>query len=263
MGILRARNLCFAYSAVPVLKNVSFRLEKGAFLAVTGPNGSGKSTLLKLLAGLLAPQSGEALLKGTPVAAYSPRARASIAALVPASMQMPFDFTVYETVFMGRAPKMGWWGGARESDSRAVESAILQLGLASLRNRAVNSLSSGEQQKVFIAQALAQEPEILFLDEPTSHLDITCQTGVFELLESLSESGVAIVAVTHDIALAARYCNEILLLKDGSVYAQGSPAAVITETALTDVYGIRAELRHAKAGISIDIIGTSDGVFAD
>ncbi len=257
MGIVRAAKISFSYGSVPLLTAVSLKAEKGAFTAICGPNGSGKSTLLRLLAGQLAPQAGEALLKCMPALSYSPYSRARIAALVPASMQLPFDFTVFETVLMGRAPKLSWWRDYSLRDIETANHSLTRLGILALRNRAVNSLSSGEQQKVFIAQALAQEPEILFLDEPTAHLDITGQAAVFELLKSLSASGMTVIAVTHDIALAAKYCKSIVLLKDGGVYAQGEPARVLTEETIADVYGVRAELRHAKTGILVDILGTT------
>lgn len=257
MPVLRAKDLGFSYGGKSVLREVSLRVEKGSFTAITGPNGSGKSTLLQVLAGLLPPQNGTVFLKGRAVGSYSARERAQVAALVPASVQLPFDFTVEETVFMGRAPKLGWWRGGSERDNAVIEAALARLGLRELRGRPVNSLSSGEQQKVFIAQALAQEPEVLFLDEPTSHLDITRQTGVFELLKTLAATGVAVIAVTHDIALAARHCREMVVLNEGSVYAQGRPEQIITEQLMCAVYGMRAQLRQGAGGFSLDILGTS------
>jgi len=226
------------YDERPVLRGVSFALAPGEFLGVIGPNGSGKSTLIKALTGLLPLRDGDVRLAGTPVAAYPPRELARRVAVVPQSSHPAFAFTVREVVEMGRHPYLGRFAVPGVEDREAVEEALALTDLLELRHRPVDQLSGGEFQRVTIARALAQRPRVLLLDEPTAHLDIGHQLAIFDLLARLHvERDLAVLCVSHDLNLAAEYCRRLLLLSTGTVYAEGSPTAVITQDNLLGVYG--------------------------
>ncbi|OPZ79659.1 MAG: Hemin import ATP-binding protein HmuV [bacterium ADurb.Bin429] len=236
--ILEVRSLVCGYDERPVLRGVSFALAPGEFLGVIGPNGSGKSTLIKALTGLLPPQGGEVLLAGMPVASYPPREVARRVAVVPQTSHPAFAFTVREVVEMGRHPYLGRFATPGSEDRQAVDEALALTDLLDLQHRPVDHLSGGEFQRVTIARALAQRPAVLLLDEPTAHLDIGHQLAIFDLLARLHvEQNLAVLCVSHDLNLAAEYCQRLLLLSIGTVYAEGAPTAVITQENLLAVYG--------------------------
>jgi len=235
------------YPDTPVLQEVDLRLSAGGFLGLIGPNGSGKSTLLRVLAGVLAPWSGSVLLDGADVGQVSRRQLARTVAVVPQDSVSPFAFTAGEIVAMGRHPYLPRFGGLDARDRCAVSQAMERTDTAHLAARSIVELSGGERQRIVIARALAQQPRLLLLDEPTTHLDINHQVEVLDLLYDLNRSdGLAIVCVTHDLNAAAEYTDQVVLMAPGGrVHAFGTPAEVITADHVEAVYGIRVAINDA------------------
>ena len=240
MNLLEVRSLSCGYGDRPVLHEVSFALAEGQCLVVLGPNGSGKSTLMKALAGLL-PAQGGITVCGAALAALPRAALARRLAYMSQFSAAPLPYTVGETVLLGRyaRQKPGLFSAAGEADRAAVRAAIGAAGLAGLEDRAVTELSGGQLQRVFLAQALAQEPQVILLDEPTSHLDLHYQAELAQFLRGWAKQGQrAVVAVAHDLNLAAVLADEMLFLKDGRVAACGRPDAVLSRELLAEVYGM-------------------------
>ena len=239
--MMELSEVSFAYDGNPALKNVSFSVEKGAFMGVVGPNGSGKSTLLKIMDGVLRADAGEALLNNTPIGRYSRKELAREIAFVPQSYTLEFNFTVREVVEMGRYARKGH-AGHRQS----VDDLLDDLEISSLKERYFPELSGGERQMVVLAQALAQEPELLLLDEPASHLDVSYQLMLFDMLQKLSSEGLTIICVLHDLNLALLYFERLLMLSEGELAALGGTESVLSPEMIESVYGVRAYLhRHA------------------
>jgi iron complex transport system ATP-binding protein len=243
MVSVEARDVSFAYApGPPVLDEVSVRLGSGERVALIGANGAGKSTLLRLLSGALAPRAGTVLWEGKPLAAVGRRTLARLLALVPQNVPGgPLeDLTVEEVAALGRIPYAGWLGlrGERAADVRAVRDALAAVDATLLAQRPLGELSGGERQRAFLALALAQEPRLLLLDEPTRHLDPHHQVALFDLLTRLAgERGLGVVAVLHDLNLAAWYFPRLVLLQAGRIVADGSPAEVLTQEHVTRAYG--------------------------
>jgi len=240
---LQARNLSFAYFNTPVLREVSLALHSGERVGLIGPNGSGKTTLLRCLSGVLLPSQGEVSLDGLALRRLSRQEIARRIAVVPQELLVPFAFTVREMVGMGRLPHVagGWQAllrGENQADRRAIEAAMLATGTVDLADRLFNELSGGERQRVMIALALAQEPEVLLLDEPTVHLDLAHQVEVLELIARLNgERGFTVLAVLHDLNLAALYFPRLVLLEGGRIVGEGTPAQVLSEETIARVFG--------------------------
>ncbi|NJD09525.1 MAG: ABC transporter ATP-binding protein [Gemmatimonadetes bacterium] len=233
-GALRVR---YPGSAQPALGDVSMRVRRGELYAVSGPNGSGKSTLARALLGLLRPETGLALFEGRPAAAWDRRELARRVGVVPQSEELVFPLTVRALVCMGRYPHLGPWRAEGAADRDAVARALDACDVAQLGDRLVSRLSGGERQRARIARALAQEPDTLVLDEPTAALDIAHEMAIFELLAGLRAArGVTVLLVTHNINLAARYADRMLLLERGRALAEGSPAMVVTRTLIERSY---------------------------
>ena len=218
---------------------VSLAVQPGDTWAIIGPNGAGKSTLLRLMAGLLPPKSGAIEWSGTNLSKLPPRARARAIAFLPQRSPTDFDLTVREVVLMGRFPHRSLGLFESANDHRIAEEAMRTTAVLLLADRVFSTLSGGEAQRVHLAAALAQQPKLLLLDEPTASLDLEHQLGIFELLRRIAnQHAVAVVVVTHDVNLAARYCDHVLLLDDGRVAAVGSPREVITPAVLEPVYRV-------------------------
>ena len=234
--MLRVEHLAFRYrGGREVLTDVSFSLERGELLAVLGNNGAGKSTMLKCLCRILTPHRGQVLLEGEDLLSLPHREGARRTAFV-AQTAPDTEMTVHDMVMLGRRPYMGW--GYTEGDHRIVHQAMDRLGLDSLRGRFLSQLSGGERQKVMLARALAQQPRLLLLDEPTSNLDIRNQYQVLELVGDICRTeGLAAVLVIHDLNLALRFCHRLLLLKEGRVCRWGG-RSVLDRQALKEVYGV-------------------------
>ena len=246
--MLECRQASYAYEpGRNVVDGVALTLDAGDFLMLLGPNGCGKSTLLKLLAGLLPPGAGQVLASGRPVSSLPHRERARMIAVVSQSQAPALDFTVRDMVMMGRHARLSRMSPPTSEDHRQVSEAMAMLDLAELSRRPCNRLSGGERQRVAIAAAVAQQAPVILLDEPTSALDPAHAISVMTLLRDLPNRP-AVLLVCHDIQLAARYAKRVVLMKQGSVLADGSPEEVITPTILDSVYGCNAQILRDDHG---------------
>ncbi len=237
--LIAASNIAFAYQpGKQVLNGVSFQLPKGTVAAIVGPNGVGKSTILKILCGYLKPASGEVLLEGKPIQEYDNLERSKLVAAVPQNIYAPIPFTVEQVVKMGRLARLSRFARMTHDDKEIIARTMHDLNLTVFAGRAIGELSGGERQRVMIATALAQEPDLLLLDEPTSHLDIGNSARVIKaLINWQRKKGSSILIVTHDVQMAARVCERIILLKDGNVLGDGNPHDVLTPESLFQAYG--------------------------
>ena len=237
MQMIELADIGFRYNAHWVLRHISFAVSTGEFLGIIGPNGSGKTTLLKVIDGIFCPQEGETRIGGIPGRQFKRIDLARRIAVVPQESMMTFPFTVQEIVLMGRTPHLGQLAFEGEKDFQIAEEAMTATDTGLLRDRSMTALSGGERQRVLIARALAQEPQIMLLDEPTALLDIRHQMDFFDLIKKLNkEQALTVIAVTHDINLASTYCDRVMLLKSGNIYGIGSPRDVITESNIKEVY---------------------------
>lgn len=239
-AMLEVRSLHFAYDHRPVLKGLDFRVAAGELCALLGNNGVGKSTLLRCLLGVLRPQRGRVLLDGQDGAALGRRQMAQRMAYVAQQSTSRERLTVFDVVLMGRRPYIT--SAVQDSDLEVVREVIERLGLEVLALRFIDELSGGEAQKVLIARALAQEPSVLVLDEPTSNLDLKNQHEVMRAIkEAVEQRGIAAVVAIHDINLALRFADRFILLKDGAVLASGGPG-IITAESVRETYGVTASV---------------------
>ena len=235
---LETASLAVGYGGSPVVSGVSVSIAPGTLWAVLGPNGSGKSTLLRTVLGLLRPLEGEVRLFGTPVGRWERRALARRVAWVPQSFDGDAGFTGLELVLMGRAPHQGAWGLPGQRDLSVARTVLAELGIAHLAARIVSRLSGGERRLLLVARALAQEPSLLLLDEPTAFLDLQHQAQVLELVRARVRGGLAAVTVLHDPNLAAAFTDAALLLRDGGVLGQGASAELLDAERLGRLYGL-------------------------
>jgi iron complex transport system ATP-binding protein len=242
-ALLTAQNISFAYDGRPVLNGVSLAVEAGEFAGLIGANGSGKTTLLRILLGLLQ-ASGEVWLCGDPLGSLDRREIAKRATMVPQDTRIDFAFTAREIVAMGRTPYLGRFTPERAIDRDAIARAMRETGTEELAERPVTEISGGERQRVHLARALAQETRVILLDEPTANLDLAHQYEALELVCEFTRSGGAALAAIHDLSLAARFCDRLLLLSEGKIVAAGLPAEVITESNLSRHFALRARVRR-------------------
>jgi iron complex transport system ATP-binding protein len=247
---LEAERVTAGYGARDVVTEVTVTVAPADLVGVIGPNGCGKTTLVRLLSGALAPRSGTVRLDGHPLAARSRREVARRVAVVAQDAPLLLPFTVLETVLMGRAPHLPPLAFPRAEDLTIARAALAQVDLRDLEARPLVALSGGERQRVLLARALAQEPEVLLLDEPTTHLDLRHQVGILDVVCELGRRrGVGTLVVLHDLNLAALYCRHLLLLVGGRVVCAGSPAEVLTAARLAEAFGARVHVgRHAITG---------------
>ena len=257
MSLLEVANVTFSYGRRAVLRDVSFAIAPGELVALCGPNGAGKSTLLRLLLGLHAPSAGRVTLAGTPVAALSRRAIARHAALLPQDAPADVPLSVREAVALGRLPHLGRLRPETTADVEAVARALAATDTTALAERPLAELSGGERHRVHLARALAQEAPLLLLDEPIAGLDVAHQLAAMDLLRATVDGGRAVVVALHDLALAARRCDRMLLLAGGTLCADARPADVLTPETLARVFGVHADIRLDPSGRPIvDVIDT-------
>ena len=244
--LIRARCLSFAYSSLPAVVDASLQLPRGAVGALIGANGSGKSTLIRLLAGLLEPASGEVIFKAKPLASLGPRERAKRIAYVPQSNATVFPFTALEVVLTGRSPYSGRFRFESLRDEEVALAALEALDAAHLAARHVTDLSGGERQLVTVARALAQEPEVMLLDEPASALDLKHRTQLARALRRLrDERGITVLMVTHDLMLLDTTADLVFALKCGRVAAGGAPDVVLNDRVLSEIYDAPVRTMHS------------------
>ncbi|HUL22865.1 MAG TPA: ABC transporter ATP-binding protein [Thermodesulfobacteriota bacterium] len=249
--MIEVHSISFRYHEDWVLQEVSFQVEKGEFVAVIGPNGSGKTTLLKILYRLLAPQQGEILFE---LVSMKKMDRADIAkriAVVAQETHLLFPFTVLETVLMGRSPYLGNSIFESEKDLEIAKRAMEWTKVLPFSERPMDELSGGERKRVFIARALAQEPEVILLDEPTANLDIHHQIDFLDLILTLNrERGLTIIMASHDMNMASEFCDRLILLQGGRIYKMGPPGEVITRENIESVYGCQVWIdQHPISGM--------------
>ncbi|AEG15759.1 Iron-chelate-transporting ATPase [Desulfofundulus kuznetsovii DSM 6115] len=255
---LQVKGVCFSYGSVSVLEDVTFKVQAGETLGIIGPNGSGKSTLLRCLARVLKPRMGTVFLDGKNLAALRGREVGRYLGYVPPpGTGQAFPCTVLETVLQGRRPHLTW--GVSHGDLAAVTRALAYLGLTDLGERQLGELSSGQRQKVLIARALAQEPEVFLLDEPTATLDIRYQLEVLARMRELAtEQGRVVVMVLHDLNLASRFSDRLLLLHNGRIVAAGTPKTVLTPENIRVVYGVEAVVTESRWGLQVTPVAPLD-----
>lgn len=252
--MIQVDEVSFDYQQNMVLKHISFQIEAGEFVGIIGPNGAGKSTLLKLLDGILTPSEGSIFFRGKEIRHYSRREFAQIVGYVPQHFTVSFHFTARDIVTMGRFPHhgLGWREGAH--DRQAIARAMELTECSELGERDFFTLSGGEQQRVILASALAQEPEILLLDEPTTALDVKHQLHFYQILQRLSrEEGKTVLVVTHDIQLALRFCQRLLVLKNGQLIADGATNRVVNAELLSEVYEVPFRVQKLADGFPVVI----------
>jgi iron complex transport system ATP-binding protein len=247
MGILEVKNLRAGYGRGDVVRDIDLNIEKGEFTCILGPNGSGKSTLIKALQGLLKDVSGEIRVNGEDLFRLTRREVARKIAFVPQIADLTFEFSVLEVVAMGRYARQGRMAGVSAADHRAIQAVLDMVEVSHLQEKKVAHLSGGERQRVLIARALAQDTPLLFLDEPSSHLDLNYGLEVFEILERLQmEKEMTILATEHNINLVIPYAYKIIFLKEGRIQAQGDPAGMITRDNIKDVFRADVDIRENR-----------------
>ena len=234
--MVRTGDLVVSLGGQTVLSGVDIAVEPGSFLGLVGPNGAGKTTLLRTLNATLAPDSGQVRIDGQPVHDLTSKAVSRLVASTPQATTLSFDFTVEQVVEMGRTPHLGRFDRVDDADREAVGAAMERVDVARFADRPVTSLSGGERQRVLLARALAQATPVLLLDEPTASLDINHAVNTLELVEKLTAEGKTAVAAIHDLNLAARYCDKLVLLADGAVRAAGPPGEVLRRPTLRDAF---------------------------
>ncbi len=234
---LEVNGICFSYSSKPVLNNVVFSVNEPKLVAILGPNGVGKSTLIHCIDRILKPSGGTVMIDGKANIDYHMKELAKKVGYVPYSSSDTFPMTVVDAVLLGRHPHSNW--KTTKEDVRLVISVLRRMGISDLAKCQFNELSAGQHQKAMLARGLVQEPEILLLDEPTANLDVKHQLGVTKLLKEISdENHTLIIMICHDLNIAAKYADVILMMKDGTIYAAGTPEEVMTEENIRDVYDV-------------------------
>lgn len=236
--MIELKNISFSYDGTSdVLRDISLKIGRGEFVGILGPNGSGKTTLLKLISGTLKVRDGKLVLDGKDMNNMRHKERARTVAVVPQETSIPFSFSALEVVLMGRAPHLPPFGFEKKADIVIAKNAMEATDVSELAARSIEELSGGEKQRVIVARALAQEPKLLLLDEPTTFLDIRHQMDLYRIVKKRNkEEGLTVVTVLHDINLASTFCDRIIFLKKGAIVADGSPHEVIKYAKIKDVF---------------------------
>lgn len=246
--IYQIENISFSYhqEKPPTLKEISFSLKKGEILSILGPNGAGKTTLLNCMAGILKPQSGTISICGTPIGDMSPRSIAEKVSYVPQTHTPAFNYSVFEFVLMGRAPKVGMFSKPQKEDEERCYEALKEMGIDHLKNSSYIEISGGERQQAMIARAIAQEPEVILFDEPTAHLDYGNQQRVLKIVKAMAEKGFAVVITTHNPDHALLLDDRVAIVDREGKLICGESRKIITEERLCQVY--QTNLRLLEIG---------------
>lgn len=236
MAVLQVEKLQIGYGSRCVLKEASFSIGKGEIVGIIGCNGAGKSTLLKTIRGLLPKQGGSVSYFGKPLEEYQDKELATKIAYLQQHVELGFGYTGKDIVMAGRYPYMKWWERESEADEKLALACMAYTGTADLSDRPINEVSGGQKQRILIAKVLAQQTPIIFLDEPTTGLDMVYQEEIFRFAKALAGQGKTVLMVVHELNLASKYCSRILLLGEGTLLADGAPQAVFTEELLSRAY---------------------------
>ncbi|WP_367343755.1 heme ABC transporter ATP-binding protein [Methanomethylovorans sp.] len=250
--MLEIKDISVSYGSRKILNKVNLTAREGEIIGIVGPNGSGKTTFLKSIVKYLKPDAGSISINGTNINDMDSRQIAKNVAVVSQIVSIGFDFTVRDIVLMGRTPYIN--GAEKPEDIKIAEDAMKKTNTYEFKDRMVTQLSGGELQRVIIARALAQTPKILLLDEPTSHLDIAHQVEIFDLVREAANSGLTVIAVIHDLNLAAHYCDRICMLKAGEIVRTGQPRSVFTEENIQHIFNIPVEVNTLKTNDSLYIM---------
>lgn len=246
---IEARSVALGYGAKVVAPDMDIRIDKPEMISIIGPNGSGKSTVLKALSRLLPPKTGSVLLDGKDIHQMRPNDVARIMAVLPQAAQAPGDMTVYDLVSYGRSPYQGMFSQVSEADKAQVLDSIQATGMTGFVHRRLDTLSGGERQRAWLAMALAQEPQILMLDEPTTYLDIFHQLELMKLVQRLhQERQITVIMVLHDLNHAARFSQRVIAIKEGQVFADGTVQEVFTAELLKQLYGVETTVMIVEQG---------------
>lgn len=232
--MLELKNITVGYDTLPIIKELSFSINEGDFLAIIGPNGAGKSTLLRAMCGILKPWEGKVLLSGENLSNYDRKTLAKFVGVVPQRSELTFPFKAEEVVMMGRFAHSSWF--EKREDYEITRWAIEKTDIHYLKDRRIDEISGGEFQRVIIARALAQRPALLMLDEPTAHLDINHELEIFDLIKSLNREGLTLCVTSHDLNIAGTYAKKILLLSEGRIVKMGNPREILTKELIEEVY---------------------------
>ena len=246
MDMLRIEDLSLSYGDKPVVQNLSLRVKKGQVVSIIGPNASGKSSILKSIAGIIKPVSGKIFIEEKDISKMDSKKLAQKVSILLQQNKNPDDMSIEELVYFGRYPHKKWFEGFEASDKKIIEEVMKLTNTFALRDKTLETLSGGERQRAWIAMALAQEPDILLFDEPTTYLDMAHQIEFLELVNRLNkETGVTVVLVLHDLNQAARYGNYLFAMKEGKIFAQGSPEEVLNPQNILNIYNIEAKIFNA------------------
>ncbi len=250
--IIDCTNLGFSYNGTEILSEINLSTSPGKMLGILGANGAGKSTLLKILCGVLKPKSGDALFNGNSISKMDRRDIARGIAYIPQNPMFAFPFTVKEVVLMGRAPYIGRFEFERDEDLEIAESALQTVGIIHLKDRLINEISSGERQLASIARGLVQTPKIMILDEPATYLDVKHRGEIMNILKRLKEEkSISIIAATHDIFSSLLFFDEIMILKEGKILAQGTTESVINSELLSSAYGTKITVKKEDGRVFV------------
>ena len=255
-----AHGLTYEIEGETLLDGVSLRADRGQFVGLIGPNGAGKSTLLRTISGILRYRRGAVSLEGADLKTLSSREIASSLALIPQIAPYTYGFTSMELVLMGRYPHLGRFQIEGKEDDRIARDAMRLTETEQFADRTLDTLSGGERQRVFVARALAQQPRILLMDEPTANLDVLHQLKVLDLVRRLVDDGLTAIAAVHDLNMAARYCDRLVLLSGGRVLAEGPPEEVLTPDTIASAFGVKSAVYQdpITGSLAISLIGPAD-----
>ncbi|HCG6547167.1 TPA: Fe(3+) dicitrate ABC transporter ATP-binding protein FecE [Vibrio parahaemolyticus] len=240
--MLRTQNLSVAYGKQTIIPDLSLSIPQGKITALVGPNGCGKSTLLKTLVRINKPASGEVLYDDKPLSNYGDKRLARSLSLLPQILVSPEGITVRKLVEYGRSPYLSHWGRLSQQDKALVEQAMQDTGVIEFADKPVESLSGGQRQRAWIAMLMAQDTDVVMLDEPTTYLDLSHQVELMKLMRQMNDKGKTVVVVLHDLNQACRYCDHLVVLEKGQLVTQGTPQEVLTESMLASVFDLQARV---------------------